>query len=664
MREVRIPMPDGIGLAANLFFPDDWPDDWPRESAGGGREPVPVILEYLPYRKDEGIDRDWDLYAYVVDRGYVGARVDIRGTGRSQGVLPDREYSDREWSDGEAVVEWLAAQSWCTGAIGMWGISWGGFNSIQLAMREPPPAALKAIAAVDASDRLFQDDVHYIDGIMHVDEYVIMIDLLNAMVPGPEFRLDEDTLRARFDQPPWFLTWLRHQRDGAFWRRPSLAPGYERMRLPALLVGGWYDGYRDSVPRMLERCPAPIRAIIGPWNHAWPHDATPGPQIEWRREVVRWFDRWLRGVDNGIEREPALSVYVRDGHAPGTDLQEIAGAWRLEPGWPVDGARAVTLALRADHGLTETPDTAATHELAYADGSAGIEAGGWWGELRPDQAPYDAVCLTYQTAPLPEEVEILGFARAALRVRLAGARNANFVVRLCDVAPDGASTLVTGGAVNGAHRDSPTDPRPLPEEGFAEVAVDLHVTSWRFAPGHRIRVAVSNACWPMLWPSASAFTMFLGVGEGGSRLTLPVVAADRGEAPRPAFLPAMAPVAAPGVRSGEFLVPIDWTAERDGSLAVATWEGKSWNEFPWGTERISERLRFEVDVRAPWRSSVLGEAVTDVELPGRVLRWRGELRLSTDEGTGFRYRYTRELTRDGTSIRTRTWEEEIPRDFQ
>ncbi|HXY71804.1 MAG TPA: CocE/NonD family hydrolase, partial [Actinomycetota bacterium] len=499
---------------------------------------------------------------------------------------------------------------------------------------------------------------------MHVDEYVIMIDLLNAMTAPPEFPTDDESLAARFDRPPWFLTWLRHQRDGEFWRRGSLAPRYERMRLPALLVGGWYDGYRDSVPRMLERCPGPVKAILGPWNHAFPHDAAPGPEIEWREEAVRWFDHWLRGIDNGVEREPPLAVFVRDAHPPRTDLAEIPGEWRLEDGWPPSGMQPVAWSLRADGSLGEESGEKGSHRLAAAHAAAGVEAGGWWGELRPDQSPFDEHCLTYDTPSLDAPVEIAGFPRVELRVRLDGADDARFVARLCDVAPDGTSTLVTGAALNGSHRVSAAEPAPLPDGDVADVAFDLHVTSWRFPAGHRIRLAISNSCWPMLWPSPRRFTMELAVGGGGSRVVLPVVAGAERDAPRPAFRPAAPAAHAPGVHSGEFLVPIEWTARREGTRAVSSWEGESSTEFPWGTERVLERLVFEVDAERPADASVHGVARTDVELPGRSLSWQGELHLSTDEGTGFRYWYRRELSEDGIVLRAREWKEDVPRDFQ
>ena len=650
VREEWIPMPDGVRLAVNLFLPDDLP--------AGAR--VPVVLEYLPYRKDDGLaERDFDLYSYLTSGGHAGARVDIRGTGRSEGVLPPYEYSEQEWADGDAVIEWLSRQAWCTGSVGMWGISWGGFNSIQLAMREQTPPTLKAIIALEASDMLFKDDVHYIDGMMHVDEYVVMIDLLNAMSGAPEFPLDEETLAARFDQAPWLLRWMKEQRDGPFWRRGTLSPRYDRVRVPAMLIGGWYDGYRDSVPRMLEGVRAPVRAIMGPWNHTWPHDAAPGPEIEWRHEAVRWWDRWLKGEENGVDREPAFAVYVRDWYRPGTDVATIPGGWRLEDGWPLDRLRPATLALRDDGSLADEGGPSGVHRLPYVP-SAGIEAGGWWGELRPDQGPYDAACLVYETPPLDEPLEILGFPRVELRASV-DAPLANFFARLCDVAPDGSAGLVAGAGLNGAHRTSMTEPAALEPGGESEVAFDLHFTSWVFPAGHRIRLAVSNACWPMIWPTPHPMTMSLSVGDGGSRLTLPVAAPQ--ERPAPSFLSPTPVARAPGVRSEEQVVPIDWTLVRDGVRATAEWHGGWHSEFPWGAERGTEALRFEVADDDPARASARGEGVTEIELPDRTLRWRGLLELSSD-GVAFAYRYTRELWKDGELIRTRTWDERIPRDFQ
>jgi len=299
MVQQLIPMLDGVHLSATLYVPDNPKPD----------EKFPALLEYLPYRKDDATAaRDYPIHAWFAARGYVSVRVDIRGFGASEGTPTDREYSEQEQLDGEQVIAWLAAQPWSTGKVGMFGISWGGFNSIQLAMRYPP--ALKAILAVDATEQLFHDDVHYIDGMMHFDEFELNMDLAPSMTGAPDYSLDEKILGPRFESAPWSLMYFKHQRDGPFWHAP-IKPLSE-IKIPCFLIGGLLDGYRDSIPRMFEQVKAPVKAIIGPWNHTFPNDAEPGPQIEWRDQALRWWDYWLKNHDTGIMEEPPLSIlYAR-----------------------------------------------------------------------------------------------------------------------------------------------------------------------------------------------------------------------------------------------------------------------------------------------------------------------------------------------------------------
>jgi putative CocE/NonD family hydrolase len=641
--EVMIPMPDGVRLAATLYMPPDRSED------------LPAVLEYLPYRKDDGmLERDLGLYPYLVSRGYVGARVDIRGTGRSEGRLPDREYSEREQLDGVEVIAWLAAQPWSNGRIGMWGISWGGFNSIQLAMRRPP--ALKAIIAVDASDDLFHDDIHYIDGIMHVDEYELGIDVWNAMSPAPDFPLDEETIRDRFDTEPWLLSWLRHQRQGPFWQRGSLRPDYERLEIPALLVGGWLDGYRDSVARMLAHVPAPTRAVVGPWNHAWPHSASPGPEIEWRAEAVRWWDHWLRKGDTGLLREPRLKVFVRDAHPPDPKLGTTPGRWRLED-WPVERTDLRHYHLRPDGSLGENRGGSGVHRLPYVPG-AGAEAGPWWGELTVDQRPLDRTCLVYDTEPLDSDTEILGIPVASIDASF-DAPLAHIFVRLSDVHPDGAVSLVTGGGLNGAHRRSSEHPEALVPGESERFEVPLRFTSWVFPAGHRIRVAISNHLWPMMWPTPHLMTMSLLLAE--SHIAIPVI--PHTDRPVPSWDPPERAPAVDGVGSRGQILPVVWDVGRKDGRTTAGFEGRSEAWFPWGRETYLERLVFEVDDRRPDLASCRGVAENRAVIPGRELAWRGDLEISSDADT-FHYRYRRSLVENGRTIRQRDWTEPIHRDHQ
>ena len=657
LQEARIPMPDGVRLAADLYMP----------SGGRPGERFPVLLEYLPYRKTEGRGYNHALYSYFVRRGYVVARVDIRGTGNSEGRLIAHEYTDQENEDGEAVIDWLSKQPFSNGNVGMFGISWGGFNSIHLAMRNPP--ALKAIIAVDATDDLYQDDVHFMDGVMHVDSWEMSQDLDNARPGAPDYVIDEDYFRLRFDTRPWMMTYKRQQRDGPFWDRTALKTRYDSIRVPTFVIGGWYDGYRDSVPRMLQHVKAPMKAMMGPWIHTYPHDAYPKPQIEWRHEAVRWYDHWLKGRDTGILEEPRFAVYVRRWHPPGPVLEEAPGEWRWEEGWPIQRSRDRVLHPQPNHTLADAAPKNDTHRLRYVP-TSGIEAGGpvmWFGDVAPDQRPTDAFSLVYDSAPLDQEVEILGLPRALLKVS-ADAPHANWFVRLCDVAPDGTATLVTGAGFNGTHRESARNPKPLEPGRVFPLDVEMHFTSWIFPKGHRIRFAVHNAQWPMLWPTPYPATtsLYLG-GENPTRLLLPVVPHE--ERPRPRFLPPEKDPELPGFHSldkgttsgyGE-IATIERSPARRATKVVAL--NASDTQYPWGKERNSESITHEAQDDHPETTSVLGEYRTTVELKDRTLTWEARLSFRSDR-ENFYYTYTRRLLQDGALVREKSWDDTIPRDHQ
>ena len=657
MEEAWIPMPDGVRLAADVWLP----------KGAGGKERFPVLLEYLPYRKTEERGGRYPLYAYFVRRGFVVARVDIRGTGNSEGTLIPYEYSDIENSDGDSVIEWLAKQPWSNGNVGMFGISWGGFNSIHMAMRRPP--ALKAIIAVDATDDLYQDDVHFIDGMMHVDSWEMSQDLANAIPGAPDYTIDETYFARRFDRPPWMLTYKRQQRDGPFWDRTALKARYEALQIPSLLVGGWYDGYRDSIPRMLENVKAPVKAIVGAWNHTYPHEPYPKPGFEFRHEAVRWFDYWLKGRDTGVTREPRLAVYVRDWHPPGPFLETAPGRWRYEEGWPVARVHDRVLFPRPDRSLGETAPAASVERLRYVP-TTGVEAGGpvmWFGDVAPDQRPTDAFGLVYETPPLDADLEILGLPRARLRVS-ADAPQADWFVRLNDVAPDGTVTLVAAAGQNGAHRVSARDPKSIePGEAFP-LEIEMHFTSWVFPKGHRMRFVVTNAQWPMLWPTPYRMITTLYLGPEGTSLIVPVVPyADR---PRPDYLPIEADEETlPGFETidtgttsgyGE-ISSVDRNPRTGVARVVAT--NNSSHRYPWGTEDNTESITHEADDNHPETVSVRGEYSTTIRLKDRTLRFESVVVWRSDRDN-FHYTGTRRLLRDGSVLREKKWEDTVPRDHQ
>jgi putative CocE/NonD family hydrolase len=531
----------------------------------------------------------------------------------------------------------------------MWGISWGGFNAIQVALRRPP--ALKAIIAVDASDDLFHDDVHYIDGLLHLDEYALMIDQLNALPPAPDFPLDSATLTRRFDSEPWLATWLGQQQDGPYWRRASLRPDYGKLTIPAFLIGGWYDGYRDSVPRMLADVPAPVKMLIGPWNHTFPHNAVPGPAIEWRADAIRWWDHWLKGAENGIMSEPPVTVYVRDWYPPDPDLTEIPGRWRTEAAFPPERTAYEVFHCGPEHNLLPEPPPDSSVALRYVP-STGVEAGHWWGELTTDQRGADAFSLVFDTPPLAGDLEILGFPL----VEISGCADTDplhWFGRLCDVAPDGTVTLVTGGGRAGR-------PDPLRDRDSDGLPLELHVTSWVFPQGHRIRLALSNAMWPMIWPTPHPGTATVRLGRAGTRLILPVIPPEA--RPEPTFSVPVPDRQPPGVSHHGEMLPVRWTLQRDDTgTAAIWWRGSTATQFEWGRVTEEEYLRYEVKDDCPASASARGEARTEIHLDGRLLIVTSVLDLDGDEQS-LRYRFRRELREDGMLIRERNWERRYPRD--
>ena len=655
--EVSITMSDGIRLAADIYWP----------AGADKKDRFPILLEYLPYRKDENRARNYSLYSYFLEHGYLVVRVDMRGTGNSEGITIPYEYSDIELDDGEEVIDWLSQREWSTGSVGMFGISWGGFNSIQMAMRNPP--ALKAFVALMATEYLYQEDVHYMDGIMHTDSWMMGNDLYNVLPGAPDFKMDEEWVKNRFNVKPSVYTYMRQQRDGAFWDRASAKGQYEKIRIPGYHIGGWYDGYRNSLPRMLENVEAPVKAMIGPWDHYFPHNAWPKPQIEWRHEAVRWFDQWLKGEDTGILEEPDFTVYVRNYHPPDPTLDRIPGYWRWEDKWPIDRIENHTWYAHADHSLSNEQAKNAIHSMAYKP-SMGLEGGGrtmWWGDVTPDQRPMDEFSLVYDSEILDAPLEILGRPIAKLHVS-ADAPRANWVVRISDVAPDGQVTQVAGAAFNGTHRISAREPSDIVPGDEFNLNINLHFTSWVFPKDHRIRIAISNAQWPMLWPTPMQMTSTLTIGgKNGARIDLPVV--PNGEEYTPSLKePSTSPILSGyevidsgGAGGYAAIYSIQHDPETGGALGVATSAGAT--QSPWGIERFEEEIEHRTSDENPAYTSVIGRYKITEELKDRTLDFEQNVEFKSDE-ENFYLTFHRWVSINGELYKEKVWQEVIPRDFQ
>jgi hypothetical protein len=639
-------MRDGVRLSVTFFKPT------PRSPG----ETFPVLLDLYPYRKDEFPSR----HPYFARRGYIMATVDIRGTGSSEGAVPPREYSEQELDDAMEIIDQLSRMPGSNGRVGMWGKSWGGFNAIQIAMREPP--ALKAIMAVEATDDLFHDDVHHMDGSFHIDQYVLWVDHLTLLPQTPTYALDEDYFKNRFESYPWFLTYAKQQRDGEFWRRNSLRWQYDKLKIPAYLIGGLLDGYRDSVPRMLENVKAPVRAAIGPYDHEWPDNGVPGPNYEWRHEAMRWWDYWLKDRDTGIMDDAPLAVFVREGHAPDLDLKTTPGHW-ISDEWPIPGTTWKKFYPSVNHQLRDQLENnkKGVESLRYVP-SYGVATGLWWGEPTGDMRPDDAGSLVYDSPVLEEGFEIVGFPRVRLRVS-ADAPLAHWVARLEDVQPDGTVSLVTGKLLNGSQRDSRLEPEPLEPGEIYDLEIDLHFTTWTFKPGHRVRLAVSNSLFPMIWPTPHPMTTELHLGVESTRMELPVI--PPAERKVPVFLP---PEPREEIAEVRYLESVPWLDsyeyKRDlwRKTTSVEWKSRSETVDHGRRHRTNERNYYETNDDRPAESRFSGEAKTTIELKDRKLELRSTFDVRSDE-KNFYVKIIRHLFKDGDLLRQREWNETIPRMF-
>ncbi|WP_313073814.1 CocE/NonD family hydrolase [Melaminivora sp.] len=643
-------MRDGVRLGVTYYRP----------TARAAGETFPVIMEMVPYRKDDFFALgDYEYGAWFARRGYVLARVDVRGTGASEGPIPVSEYSQAEIADAVELVGQLAAKPWANGKVGMYGVSWSAFNSLMTAQRKPP--ALKAIIAAHGSTDLFYNDVHYIDGVLHLDYYAHQIDTDNSMPQSPDYALDDAYFRNRFDREPWLFTWMRQQQDGSFWRQESV--GLQGpLEVPAYLIGGLLDGYRDFVLDVKRNARAPVIAEIGPWNHAWPEYGSPGPNYEWREKALRWWDYWLKDKNNGVLDEPRWTAFMRTWQPPATDRDTVPGQWRCEKDWPVPGSSTLQLFAQAGHGLTDRSIGAAgADSLVYRAGT-GMAGGNWWGEQTGDMAADDAHSLVYDTPPLTQAVEIMGQPQVQLRV-VADAPMYQWTVRLEDVAPSGEVTLISGALINPAQRFSRLSPQPLVPGEAVELAANIHFTTWRFEPGHRIRLAVSNAQFPMAWPSPTAGSTQLLTGSQ-TWLKLPVVPPAGSAALACSLPPPEKSEQAPFGRELYTRGP-QTTSVRDeatGTSTVTT-QGESAWKIDNNHYQSKESYRWQVRDADPAHARFEGERRNVFTIAGREIDLATQSRIESD-ATMFHVTFTKRLLRNGTLVRERTWSDSIPRNFQ
>ncbi|MGH1578113.1 CocE/NonD family hydrolase [Planktotalea sp.] len=502
--DLGIIMGDGTRLSARTWIPRDASD-----------APVPAILEFLPYRKRDGTTaRDCLTHPYFAKRGYACIRVDMRGNGDSEGLMED-EYSAQELADAVETINWLAAQPWCNGNVGMMGISWGGFNALQVAALQPEP--LKAIITLCSTVDRYADDIHYKGGCL-LNENLGWSGTMwsySSRAPDPMLRPDDwrEIWLDRLENEPFLAAhWLDHQQRDSYWEHGSVCEDYSKIKAATLAIGGWGDAYKNAPPALIENVTAPAKAIIGPWVHKYPHFAIPEPRIGFLQEALRWWDHWLKGEDTGVEDDPLYRPYLMDAVAPKSWHTERAGRWLAIDEKPSELTREIWHLAPETLQSEPTQFTATVASPQTCGAHSGEYCAIWLGpELPDDQRSDDAMSVVFKTEPLAEPRDIVGAPQITLTLS-ADKPQAQIAVRLLDIQPNGASARITYGVLNLSHHQNHAEPAPLNPNQPITITLDLDHIAYRLPAGHRLGVAVSNAYWPLIWPSPEASTLSLTEG--------------------------------------------------------------------------------------------------------------------------------------------------------
>ncbi|MFS8110643.1 CocE/NonD family hydrolase [Rhizobium jaguaris] len=492
-----ITLKDGTRLAARIWMPD-----------GAESDPVPAVFEFLPYRKRDGTSpRDESTYPVFAAAGIAGVRVDIRGSGESDGVI-DGEYTELELANACELIAWIAAQPWSNGSVGMMGISWGGFNSLQVAALRPP--ALKAVISIASTVDRYNDDIHYKNGCHLSAQLSWAATMLGyqSRSPDPDIVGDrwKDMWLQRLENEPFFMEeWLQHQRRDDFWRHGSICENFADVKVPALVIAGWADGYRNTPLMAVEGLGNRAKALIGPWVHKYPHFAWPKPRADFHGEAIAWWNRWLRGDQNGVEGLPQVRAYILDAVKPAPRRDFDPGFWIAKQDWQKPEMQCFYVE-QFGTLIEGMPIPHAPEHAVYLRSplDTGTTSGEYFtlkpdAEMALDQRLDDAGSLTFQTAPLVADHDYLGCPVVTLRLRC-DAETANLCARLVDLHPDGTATRVSSGVLNLAHREGNAEPKPVKKGERTKIRLTLDACGYRFRKGHRICLSLSTSYWPMILP--------------------------------------------------------------------------------------------------------------------------------------------------------------------
>ncbi|XP_028402708.1 uncharacterized protein LOC114525526 [Dendronephthya gigantea] len=507
---VWIPLKDSNRLASKLWIPVSETEK--------ANEKFPAILEYLPYRRNDRTSRrDEKRHPWMCSHGYVVIRVDMRGSGDSDGLYFG-EYEPQEQDDCLEVIDWIRKQPWSSGNVGMVGKSWGGFNGLQVAARNPE--GLKAIISVYSVDDRYDDNCHYKGGCLVPEQMLSWSCAMltwNMSPPDPAFvgAKWRDMWLERLEKAgePWVNTWLSHQTRDEFWKHASVCEDYSKIKCAVYLMGGWFDCYHNAVFRMAEHLSCDWRALVGPWPHEFPDEAIPSPNIAYLPESLRFWDYHLKGIENGLDKEPRFRLYLGESVPVSPKLKTWPGRWVAEDKWPSKNVSMKRFELTYTGRLRQGTDTVQPTEKSvlipsfFACGSAGGTMIPFNGpaHLAQNQASDDGLSRCWHGDVLVDAIDILGAPSIQLEIS-SDQKLATICARLVDVFPDGRATLITKGVLNLTHRYGHTmnDIKPLnPGERYV-IEMNLDTIGYTVRPGHQLRLALSQSYWPYcIWPPPS-----------------------------------------------------------------------------------------------------------------------------------------------------------------
>lgn len=660
VENVWIPMEDGTRLSAKIWLPED-----------AETNPVPVILEYLPYRKNDFTAlRDSIRHPYFAGHGYASIRVDMRGSGDSDGILYD-EYLPKEQSDALEILHWIEAQPWSTGKVGMIGKSWGGFNGLQVASHKPKQ--LKAVITLCSTDDRYSDDVHYMGGNILASDMLWWSSTMlayNARPADPAYVGDEwkqKWLNRLEETPPFVEEWLTHQRRDEYWKQGSVCEEDQSVSVPVFAVGGWADGYTNAIFRLLEGLKGPRKGLIGPWAHEYPEVAVPGPAIGFLQECLRWWDYWLKDKETGIMDEPLLRAWMQEYAAPEVDYEERPGRWVEERVWPSENVDTKSFFLKSSK-LTKRVEEVGEIQVPTIQ-QHGLYSGVWCpfgqpGDLASDQRMEEGVSVSFTSAAFEKDIELLGFPQ--MKVNLSSDKEeALIAVRLCDIAPNGASTLISWGMLNLNHLNGHEQPVKLVPGDKYVADIQLNAVGQKIPAGHKLQINLSPTYWPHAWPSKEAVTLTIYTDEN-TKLDLPVRQVGKGEVESwPFQVPEAAPVTEKEVLRDEKrertirydLLNKEWILDdfSDEGARKIVQNGVEYGSANRNVYSIKENDPLSAKATCEWSLTVgRGEWQTRLETYS----------LMTSDETYFYLQNVVTAFESDQEIFTKTWNKKIKRDFQ